>query len=964
MHTAFIKKLSVDRIHRRVVSVSDDKTARVWDLQTGRLIATLRIPISAAGHEGQLYAGAVSPDGKRAAVAGYTGLAGENDTTVYFFDLEYARRAYTLRLNDAATTIDNLAYSDDGRFLAVCLSREGRAFLMVFETRNFRRIALDAAYQDHILGIDFSPDGRLVTTSVDGYARLYDARFKRIKVRKIGNEPFHAYFSPDGSEVAIGFNDAPRVAILSGVDLSDRHAVDVTGLDKQKNLIAVAWSDDGHYLHAGGESTGEGSTAIYRWDNRGRGRRERYDAGPYRISDLHALPDGGVVYSTGAPSIGVLNASGDKRWHRERDTADFMSAALDFRVSPDGSRVQFPYGNGDKQFGLFSSSDGLQVARNSELALLPPLLASPGMTVSGVHDGAAPKLNGQPLPMDKHESPLSYALAADPHRVLLGTTWALRLYDRVGRQIWAVPLSQMALAVNVSANGRWAVGALSDGSIRWFRMADGLEALALFPHRNGRDWVLWTPKGFYLSSPTGDQYIGWHLNRGKDKTPDFYKAVQLERLLFRPEIVQNYVASMHAGAAAPSVPPGDVFDINRLAETAPPRIDILSITPAPETPGRTPSATLRFAIQEGGIPIRDYNVFVNGIPVIPTRDRILKNGEEHALVKEAPLELYAGDNLIRVESSNGQSLGIAERYLADSGEPPATVPPPGDLYVLAVGVNTFPELGPRWQLHYAASDADDFAKTFRNLGGAYFKRIFTKTLSDNQSDKPTGASIVSALNFLQQAQGRDTVILYLSSHGISDPQQNYYLVPRDAIPEHVEQVENGQSFEHTSLIAWETFFEALRNAAGKRLLVVDSCKARNIGGRFDAQWVKKRSASAGFALLVSSKGSENSLEDARLGHGLFTYALLDGLQSACDGRCEGDITLRQLYEYASSVVQHLRSKEADQQTPQLEAPAQLDNMPLLKHTHPTWVSRLQRAWRHSLNFLPSWNGNGYFREAP
>ncbi|MGH8548820.1 MAG: WD40 repeat domain-containing protein [Methylococcales bacterium] len=129
-----------------------------------------------------------------------------------------------------------------------------------FETKTFleteyrKSIARDSGYKDHIYGIDFSPDGHLVTTSVDGSVHLYDRRFNRIKKRPIGNEPFHAYSSPDGSEIAIGFNDVPRVAVLSGKDLSDRHAVDTVGIGNQKNLIAVAWSAaDGHFLYAGGE---------------------------------------------------------------------------------------------------------------------------------------------------------------------------------------------------------------------------------------------------------------------------------------------------------------------------------------------------------------------------------------------------------------------------------------------------------------------------------------------------------------------------------------------------------------------------------------------------------------------------------------------------------------------------------------------------------------------------------------
>ena len=42
----------------------------------------------------------------------------------------------------------------------------------------------------------------------------------------------------------------------------------------------------------------------------------------------------------------------------------------------------------------------------------------------------------------------------------------------------ALHVPAIAWAVNISQNGRLAVAALSDGTIRWYRMADGKEMLA------------------------------------------------------------------------------------------------------------------------------------------------------------------------------------------------------------------------------------------------------------------------------------------------------------------------------------------------------------------------------------------------------------------------------------------------------------------------------------------------------
>ena len=58
----------IDAAERFLVTASDDKTARVWDLETGRLLRVLHPPIG-AGDEGKLYAVAIPPDGAVVAAA-------------------------------------------------------------------------------------------------------------------------------------------------------------------------------------------------------------------------------------------------------------------------------------------------------------------------------------------------------------------------------------------------------------------------------------------------------------------------------------------------------------------------------------------------------------------------------------------------------------------------------------------------------------------------------------------------------------------------------------------------------------------------------------------------------------------------------------------------------------------------------------------------------------------------------
>ena len=114
MHTAALPHVSADTAGRLVLTVSDDKTARLWELPSGKLLRVLRPPLS-VGHEGKLYSGALSADGAIAAVAGWT-KAGTDDYNVYLFDT--ATGQLVRRLSGLPDVIRDLAFSSRGHFLA------------------------------------------------------------------------------------------------------------------------------------------------------------------------------------------------------------------------------------------------------------------------------------------------------------------------------------------------------------------------------------------------------------------------------------------------------------------------------------------------------------------------------------------------------------------------------------------------------------------------------------------------------------------------------------------------------------------------------------------------------------------------------------------------------------------------------------------------------------------------------
>src|SRR5436190_5779426 len=92
MHSGTIRRISADKAGRLALTVSDDKTARIWELPSGRLLRVLHLPVG-DGTEGKLSSCALSPDGTLAVVGGYLSgyLQMGLDYSLYAFDTATGR---------------------------------------------------------------------------------------------------------------------------------------------------------------------------------------------------------------------------------------------------------------------------------------------------------------------------------------------------------------------------------------------------------------------------------------------------------------------------------------------------------------------------------------------------------------------------------------------------------------------------------------------------------------------------------------------------------------------------------------------------------------------------------------------------------------------------------------------------------------------------------------------------------
>jgi uncharacterized caspase-like protein len=70
----------------------------------------------------------------------------------------------------------------------------------------------------------------------------------------------------------------------------------------------------------------------------------------------------------------------------------------------------------------------------------------------------------------------------------------------------------------------------------------------------------------------------------------------------------------------------------------------------------------------------------------------------------------------------------------------------------------------------------------------------------------------------------------------------------------------------------------------------------------DDLFLERLTRSKGRAIITASRTNEVSIELPELGHGIFSYFLVNGLKGAADLNRDGIISLQELYEYVEQQV--------------------------------------------------------------
>ena len=916
MHTSQIWRIDVDAANRLLVTGSDDKAVRVWELPSGRLLNVLRPPVG-AGNEGKIFSVAISPDGKTVACGGWTGWDWDGQASIYLFNR--ATGELSRRIDGLPSAIDHLAYSPDGAYLAASLGGNG---IRVFRSKDVLLIGEDKDYGDYSLGIVFDQQNRIAAASLDGYIRLYAApggkglRLIAKKQAPGGKKPFSLAFSPDGKLLAAGFQDTTKVDVLSARDLSFLYSPDTSGVNNGI-LSAVAFSADGHNLYAGGTYHSGTQSPIFVWDAAGKGERRELSGAAMTIMHILPLKTGGIVYGAADPAFGVIDKSHARVLFQSAQIADYRINWEGFRLSRDGKRVSFGYELQGKSPATFDMEARTLILDRDARDLFSP--DTTGLNVTDWNNSTEPKLNGRLLKLAQYETSFSFAVAPGNVGFLLGTHFSLRYFDQDGLEKWSSSVPGVAWGVNISRDGRLCVAAFSDGTIRWYGLKDGKELLAFFPHSDKRRWIIWSASGYYDASPGGEDLVGWHINKGKSKAADFFPASRFRSTYYRPDIIARLLETGNEGEAIriANEEAGRKTQKAQLEKILPPVVTILS--PRDSEILTQPEITIAYTVRSSSAePVTGIRALIDGRPARQERGlKVVGKGTQEETLKITIPERDCEISLIaenRFAASEPATVRIIYRGKTEKTEEFVVKP---NLYILAIGVSLYQDKN--LTLQFAAKDAKDFAQALEKQKGGLYRDVKVRLLTDAQA---TRDEVMDGLDWIQkETTAKDVAMVFMAGHGTNDQTGNYYFLPANVDTEKLKRTG----------VVFSDIKNTLNSLAGKALFFMDTCHSGNVMGSRRAQTDitglvnELASAENGVVVFASSTGKQYSLEDASWGNGAFTKALVEGLSGKADYTGKGKITINMLDLYISEKVKELTR---GQQTPTTTKPQTIADFPV------------------------------------
>ena len=450
--------------------------------------------------------------------------------------------------------------------------------------------------------------------------------------------------------------------------------------------------------------------------------------------------------------------------------------------------------------------------------------------------------------------------------------------------------------------------------------------------RSGQ-WVAWTPEGYYDSSSNGGSLVGWHINRARHETAQFFRIEQFQKQYYQPKVVRYAIEMLSSSAAVQradaelesfsAVAPLTMVPAKERPQRIPPRIDIISPAPnAISTESKLRVVTrIRIPSQTD---LSDVWFQVDGHSVTgrPRLTNESSSGQEKELWYEQQIELAPGKRRIsaHAQCTNDTQAEQSTQCAIGSGENPPS--DQGTMYILAIGLSQYQNES--FSLQFGSKDAQDFVTAWTRLANRTPVNIQSKLLTNEQATcqgiRENGLLWLTQQDF----QDNDTVLVFLSGHGVYDENEDWYFAGYEVDPDRL--ISTGISDAELNKI--------LRKIPTNLILFTDSCHA---GGFESTKKVFRNPPSGtsvwrgrGHIVFASCLPEQQSFEDPQWQNGAFTKGIVQFLSSPrSDYDNNGELTFDEMVLFVKNAVRNMTGKDRPQD-PTIEMPSTVSNIPFTR----------------------------------
>jgi len=866
-----------------IASCSDDKTVRLWESATGHEVRQIAV----IGSKKPPHAVAFSPNGKYI-------LAGVNDKALKLWSVVTGQEVSIFSGYTGA--ILSIAFSPDSRYaVAGCADNSAK----LYEVSTGRCIC-SLGHKGKVNAVTFSPDGKyIVSGSDDKTIKLWDTS-KGHEIRSFNGyaKPIQlSIFSPDGQYVL----SVPHGNTFALWDVFTGRNICIFSGHKG-NVSSVAFSSDGRHIVSGSQDK-----TIRLWDTtNGQEIRLFFNNISGHKGAVNAVafsPDGQYIISGSDDK--TLKLWEVRTGKNVRTFFGHKKPISSVAFNPDGLYIFS--GSLDSTIRKWDVSSGREVqclaVLDSQVLKYPPVVESIALNsngkfvLSGMNDGSARLWDfstGQLLSQSIMNNGwvLSVAISPNGKYALSGGTNSKtpRLWDSSnGRDVHFFYGHESYLnSVKFSPDGKYILSGASDGTTRLWETETG-KPVYIRIHVNLKDWIVSAPDGRFDGTPDGIKLLHY----AKEN-----KSIPLDSLFERfytPNLITHVISGREVIHGTPDI---------RQGIQMPPLVRITSPTEGQVMKEKDIKVIVESVDQGGGI--EDVRLYHNDKRI---------TGDERGMKKSDKIQTKFTVSLV-----NGINTFKATAFSRDRTEshpyeirlkvdiPKAT----SDLYIVAVGINKHKNCN--YELDYCVPDAQAIIAVLSERGKSIFRNINQRNVFDDQATK---AGIESALSHVaKDARPEDAFVFYYSGHGvINEVDENkpadFYLVPYDVTELYGDDIIlDDKGFSATLL---RDICQRIKST--KQLLIIDSCQSGKIVETFTMRGISEEKAiahlarSAGITVISATQSEQYALEYKEISHGIFTYALLQGLEGKADGSPKDNIiTVSELSGYVQAQIPELSKK--------------------------------------------------------